>query len=58
MSLSTWRQYHGGTCEACGADLTHDTAECPTLCCSTIDARTDQLLEEQHPWGLPEGWPA
>jgi hypothetical protein len=48
VSLSEWRRLHGGTCEACGADLTHDTAECSTLCaycCDRID-RDYELLRD------------
>jgi len=48
VSLSTWRRYHPGRCEACGADLTHDTAECPSLCddcCDRIDRDYETLRE-------------
>jgi hypothetical protein len=56
VSLSEWRRWHPGRCQACGTVLTgEETSEAPSLCddCfDRIDIDTERLLEEQHPWGL------
>lgn len=56
MSLSQWRRWHPGRCQACGTVLTgEETSEAPSLCddcCDRIDRDTDARLEERFTWGL------
>jgi len=48
VSLSEWRRWHLGRCQACGTVLTGaESRECPTLCNDCCD-RIDPDYEAQR----------